>query len=129
MPDCCACGRRQRCGRKDFVSGHRVTRNKDKSCRPTLADASAPVEDAEVIFVGYPVWWYREPSIIDSFLEAYDFSGKTIVLFAASGGSDLGKEAPARAAEIAKTAVKGGRHFSADTSEDELKAWAEQFLK
>lgn len=102
---------------------------KDKSCRPTLADASAPVEDAEVIFVGYPVWWYREPSIIDSFLEAYGFSGKTIVLFATSGGSDLGKEAPARAAEIAKTAVKAGKRFSADATEDELKAWAEQFLK
>ena len=57
----------------------------DKNCRPALADKNAPIEDAEVIFVGYPVWWYREPSIIDSFLEAYDFSGKKIVPFATSG--------------------------------------------
>ena len=74
----------------------------DKSCRPALADTDAPVADADVIFVGYPVWWYREPSIIDSFLEAYDFTGKAIILFATSGSSDIGKEAPERAAEIAK---------------------------
>ncbi len=42
----------------------------DKSCRPALADTGAPVAEADVIFVGYPVWWYREPSVIDSFLEA-----------------------------------------------------------
>ena len=63
----------------------------DKNCRPALADKDAPVADAEVVFVGYPVWWYREPSIIDSFLEAYDFSGKIIVFFATSGGSDVMK--------------------------------------
>ena len=101
----------------------------DKSCRPALADLNAPVEAADVIFVGYPVWWYREPSIIDSFLEAYDFSGKTIILFATSGSSGIGEEAPARAAEIAKTVVKAGKRFSADASGDELKAWAEQLLK
>ena len=49
---------------------------RDKSCRPGLADRNAPVEEADVVFVGYPVWWYREPSIIDSFLAAYDFTGK-----------------------------------------------------
>ena len=68
----------------------------DKSCRPALADTDAPVQDADIIFVGYPVWWYREPSIIDSFLASYDFSGKKIVLFATSGGSDIGTEAITR---------------------------------
>lgn len=101
----------------------------DKFCRPALADTDAPVADADVIFVGYPVWWYREPSIIDSFLEAYDFSGKAIVLFATSGSSDIGKEAPERAAAIAKTDVKGSKRFSAKVSGDELNAWAEQYLK
>ncbi len=100
----------------------------DKSCRPALADTSAPVADADVVFVGYPVWWYREPSVIDSFLEAYDFSGKTIVLFATSGSSGIGEEAPARAAEISKTKVEPGRRFSSRASEDELKNWAEQYL-
>ena len=101
----------------------------DKSCRPALADTDAPVADADVIFVGYPVWWYREPSIIDSFLEAYDFSGKDVVLFATSGSSDIGEEAPERATEIAKTKVTGCKRFPADASGDELKAWAEQYLK
>lgn len=101
----------------------------DKSCRPALADMDAPVADVDVIFVGYPVWWYREPSIIDSFLETYDFTGKDIVLFATSGSSDIGEEAPERAAQIAKTDVKGSKRFAANASGDELKAWAEQYLK
>lgn len=101
----------------------------DKSCRPALADTQAPVADADIIFVGYPVWWYREPSIIDSFLEAYDFSGKAIVLFATSGSSDIGHEAPVRASQIAKTEVKASRRFSSNASTDELKDWAEQYLK
>lgn len=101
----------------------------DKSCRPALADTQAPVADADIIFVGYPVWWYREPSIVDSFLEAYDFSGKAIVLFATSGSSDIGHEAPVRASQIAKTEVKASRRFSSNASTDELKDWAEQYLK
>ena len=98
----------------------------DKNCRPALADTDAPVTDADLIFVGYPVWWYREPSIIDSFLAAYDFSGKKIVLFATSGGSDIGREAPARAEEITKAEVLPGKRFGANVSADELKAWAEK---
>ena len=50
----------------------------DPNCRPALADTAAPVTDADVVFLGFPIWWYREPSIIDSFLDAYDFSGKAI---------------------------------------------------
>ena len=97
----------------------------DKASRPALADTAAPVADADIVFVGYPVWWYREPSIIDSFLEAYDFSGKKIALFATSGGSDIGQEAPARAAEIAGATVAGAKRFAAKASADELKAWAQ----
>lgn len=98
----------------------------DKNCRPALADTDAPVADADIIFVGYPVWWYREPSIIDSFLAAYDFSGKKIVLFATSGGSDIGREAPARAAEITKAEVLPGKRFAGKASTNELKAWADK---
>ena len=96
----------------------------DKDCRPALADTDAPVAEADVVFVGYPVWWYREPSIIDSFLAAYDFAGKKIVLFATSGGSDIGREAPARAAEITRAEVVPGRRFPANASVDALSAWA-----
>ena len=97
----------------------------DKNCRPALADLDAPVADADVVFVGYPVWWYREPSIIDSFLEAYDFSGKKIVPFATSGSSGMGTEAPARMKEITGAEVDVGRRFPADVDADTLKAWAE----
>ena len=97
----------------------------DRNCRPALADTDAPVADADLILVGYPVWWYREPSIVDSFLAAYDFTGKKIALFATSGSSDLGEEAPARAAEITGAEVLPGRRFPAEASAEELKAWAE----
>ena len=97
----------------------------DKNCRPALADTDAPVAEADVIFVGYPVWWYREPSVIDSFLEAYDFAGKKIVLFATSGGSGIGSEAPMRAAEISGATILPGKRFSSDVSGEELRAWAE----
>ena len=97
---------------------------RDETCRPPMADSSAPVKDADVVFVGFPIWWYREPSIIDTFLEAYDFSGRTIVPFATSGGSGLGK-APERMGKLAKTKALSGRVFSARVSEAKLRTWAE----
>ena len=97
----------------------------DPNCRPALADTAAPVAEADVIFLGFPIWWYREPSIIDSFLEAYDFSGKTIVPFFTSGGSNLG-EGQRRIEALAKGAkVLSGKRFSAHASVRELKAWIE----
>jgi flavodoxin len=97
----------------------------DKSCRPPLADKDAPVAEADVIFVGFPIWWYREPSIIDSFLDAYDWTGKTVVPFCTSGGSDLG-EGQTRIEALAKGAkVLRGRRFSARVSENEVKRWIE----
>ena len=97
----------------------------DPDCRPVLADTSAPTARADVIFLGFPIWWYREPSIIDSFLEAYDFSGKTVVPFFTSGGSQLG-EGQERIAALAKGAkVLPGKRFSPRASEAELKNWIE----
>ena len=95
----------------------------DPGCRPAMADTDAPVGDADVIFVGFPIWWYREPSIIDSFLDAYDFSGKRVVPFFTSGGSGLG-EGQGRIEMLAKGAkVLPGKRFSARASESELKSW------
>ena len=95
----------------------------DPNCRPELADAAAPVAEADVVFLGFPIWWYREPSLIDSFLDAYDFSGKTVVPFFTSGGSQLG-EGQGRIEKLARGAkVLGGKRFSARASESELKAW------
>ena len=97
----------------------------DPDCRPALADNNAPVADADIIFVGYPVWWYREPSIIDSFLDAYDFTGKKIVPFATSGGSGIGTEAPARMKKITGAELDAGKRFRANTNSNALKTWAE----
>ena len=97
----------------------------DPSCRPALADAAAPVAEANVVFLGFPIWWYREPSLIDSFLDAYDFTGKTLVPFCTSGGSPLG-EGQDRIETLARGArVLSGRRFSARASEAELRAWVE----
>ena len=63
---------------------------KDKSSRPELSNTDAHIEDYDVVYVGYPVWWYTAPTIINSFLEAYDFSNKKVVLFITSGGSSFG---------------------------------------
>ena len=95
----------------------------DPNCRVAMADTDAPVADADVIFLGFPIWWYREPSIIDTFLDAYDFTGKTVVPFYTSGMSPLG-EGQDRIAELAKGAkVLQGKRFSARSKEDELKKW------
>ena len=95
----------------------------DPACRPALADHAAPVAEADVIFLGFPIWWYREPSVIDSFLDTYDFTGKTVVPFFTSGGSQLG-EGQGRIETLAKGArVLPGKRFSARASEDELKNW------
>lgn len=63
----------------------------DRTSRPAVADKNAKVEQYDTIFLGFPIWWYRAPSIINTFLESYNFSGKKIILFATSGGSMFGK--------------------------------------
>ena len=95
---------------------------KNLSARPALRDHDAPVADFDIIFVGFPIWWYREPSIVDSFLETYDFAGKTVIPFATSGGSGIGK-AQNRIAELSKANLLPGRLFPPKASERELKDW------
>ena len=65
----------------------------DPSSRPALADRDAPIAGHDTIFLGFPIWWGTAPRIVNTFLESYDLSGKTIVLFATSGGSGFGKTA------------------------------------
>ena len=62
----------------------------DKNSRPALADRDAPVAGHDVILLGFPVWWYTAPTIINTFLESYDLAGKTLIPFATSGGSGIG---------------------------------------
>ena len=63
----------------------------DKRSRPALADTNADIAAYDTIYVGFPIWWYIAPTIINTFLESYDFSGKRIILFATSGGSRFGE--------------------------------------
>lgn len=99
----------------------------DRACRPALASSPSP-DGYDVVFVGFPVWWYREPSIIDTYMEAHDFSGKTVVPFATSGGSGIG-DAGANMQALAKGArVVLGKKWSASASAAELAAWAKEWI-
>ena len=63
----------------------------DKKIRPAMVKRNLQIEDYDVVFLGFPIWWYVAPTIINSFLESFDFAGKKIILFATSGGSGFGK--------------------------------------
>ena len=101
---------------------------KDKSSRPEIANKVEDMGKYDTVFVGFPIWWYREPSIIDTFMESYDFTGKTIIPFATSGGSGLG-ETSKNLEELAKAAkVLEGKRFSPKAGEEELRNWAGEFI-
>lgn len=95
--------------------------------RPEIAERLSNMDEYDTVFIGFPVWWYVAPTIINTFVESYDLSGKTIVPFATSGGSGMG-----RTVEILKSlcpaSVKweNGKTLNR-VSEDELTKWAEQF--
>lgn len=81
----------------------------DPASRPKLADLEAPVAENDVIYLGFPIWWYTAPHIVASFLESYDFSGKRIVVFATSGSSELGSTVGKLADSAPQaTVVEGG---------------------
>lgn len=98
----------------------------DKQSRPALADTDAPIAGHDVIFLGFPIWWYVAPTIINTFLESYDFTGKTIVLFATSGGSGLGKSAAGLRPSAPGARIVDGRLLNGRLSENELKSWVEK---
>ena len=98
----------------------------DKSSRPKLADGDAKVQDYDVVFVGFPIWWYVAPTIINTFLEKYDFSGKTIILFATSGSSGFGNTAENLKGSVSDTAViREGKLLNGKQSVGALKSWVD----
>ena len=100
----------------------------DEACRPEIATSVQSMDTYDTVFVGFPVWWYVEPRIIDTFLESYDFSGKTVVPFATSGGSGLGK-ATVRMQELAPGArVVSGGVLNGRPSQAKLAQWAQEAL-
>lgn len=101
---------------------------KDSTSRPDLEFKLLSLASYDVIFIGFPIWWYRHPSIIDSFLESVDFTGKTIVPFATSGSSGMGDTSRLIKGIVPKANVLEGQRFSRHASDAELKQWAEGFL-
>ena len=97
---------------------------KDPSCRPAIAGKVENMARYDVVFVGFPIWWGREPSVVDTFLDAYDFGGKKIVPFCTSGGSGIGETAK-RIQEIVgeEVTVDEGTRLGGTVSEEDLATW------
>ena len=98
---------------------------RDKKYRPEIANNDADIKSHDVIFIGFPIWWYVAPTIINTFLESYDFTGKTIILFATSGGSGFGKAVEELKPSAPGAMIREGKVFNRRVSAEELKKWAE----
>ena len=88
---------------------------KDRKCRPELADKNANIANYDTILLGFPIWWYVAPNIILTFLESYDFTGKKVVIWGTSGGSQMGEtlteiRQSAKGANIVKGTIFSGGH-------------------
>ncbi len=91
--------------------------------RPEIAGRRDDMDDFDVIFVGFPIWWYVAPTIINTFLESYDFTGKTIVVFATSGGSGMGKTVENLRTSCPGAKLVEGKVLKPDATAAELAAW------
>lgn len=94
----------------------------DLSSRPSLADTTADLSAYETIYIGFPIWWYTAPTIINTFIETYDLQGKTLIPFATSGGSTIEKACNDLKAAYPNLQWKEGRLLNMATA-DTLKAW------
>lgn len=99
---------------------------KDKTSRPAVSGTVDHMEQYDVVFLGFPIWWYVAPTIINTFLEQYDLSGKTIIPFATSGSSGMGNTNQELSVSCPGAVLKEGRRFSANASPEELKHWADE---
>jgi len=94
--------------------------------RPAIASKIENIAQYNVVFVGFPIWWGREPSIIDTFMESYDFAGKIIVPFATSGTSGIGDSGANIQSLVPNAHVRDGERFPFAVSVSELKTWASE---
>ena len=98
----------------------------DKTIRPEIAESNVQIDNYDVIFLGFPIWWYVAPTIINTFLEKYDFSGKKIILFATSGGSKFGKTVEELKVSVsADTEIIEGKLLNGRQSIASIKAWTD----
>ena len=95
----------------------------DKSMRPEIADPIDSIDSYDTIFLGYPIWWGEEPRIIDTFLESYDFSDKTVIPFCTSGSSGIGTSEKNIAELVTIGNQLEGRRFPAGATKEDVKAW------
>lgn len=98
----------------------------DKGSRPAIASKIDNISQYKIVFVGSPIWWGREPSIIDTFIESYDFSGKTIIPFVTSGSSGIGDYGANLQSLAPNAKFLTGKRFQTDVSAEELKNWANE---
>ena len=101
----------------------------DTNSRPAIAAKVENMGQYDTVFVGFPIWWHRSPAIISTFLESYDFSGRTIVPFATSGGSGLGKTESIFKELCPKAAVRAGRVLNGSPDKAKLAEWAKSVLR
>lgn len=97
----------------------------DEKSRPAIAGRVAAMEQYDTVFIGFPIWWYQAPRIIETFLESYDFSGKTVIPFATSGGSGMGGEDILKAACSKDTKWLPGKRLSSRESAASVQKWVE----
>lgn len=95
----------------------------DPASRPSIKDKRDNMDDYDTVFVGFPIWWYVAPTIINTFLESYDFTGKTIVPFATSGGSGMGKTNEKLLPSCPGARLVEGKVLSSRISKTELSDW------
>ena len=101
----------------------------DKSFRPAIADHAAEIAAYDTVFIGFPIWWYVAPTIINTFLESYDFSGKKIILFATSGGSGFGRTVEELKPSVsADTDIVEGKLLNGHPDDRAVAAWVETVL-
>lgn len=99
----------------------------DPASRPGIADKCANMDEYDTVFIGFPIWWYVAPTIINTFLESYDLTGKTVIPFATSGGSDMGNTNEKLLPSCRGARLMDGRVFQASVSSADLAKWAEVF--
>lgn len=104
-----------------------IEMKENRSFRPPIKGKVDNIDDYDNIYLGFPIWWYVAPTIVNTFLESYDFSGKTIIPFATSGSSGMGNTVnelkPSCSDDVT---FMDGKRFSASVSEDELKSWIDK---
>ena len=101
----------------------------DKNSRPEIVHKALNTNAYDVVFLGFPIWWYVAPTIINTFLESYDFSNKTIILFATSGGSGFGQAVKFLQPSAPNAKIKEGKLLNGNQTKATLSAWVNEILK